>query len=215
MARIPVGLARVLTTDDAALLEMHGRMIMEWYPGLDVRSACIPDQPEGVHDDATEAQAVPKVIALLEQMQADGMAAVIVSCAGDPGVPEAAERLTIPVIGAGRAAACMARLLDKPVGVLGITEVVPSAVRYILGDKLVADRVPDGVVSTLDLMKPEGKEATVAAGRRLLEQGAECILLACTGMSTIGAAALLRQALRVPVIDPVRAEAAAAWTAVG
>ncbi len=210
-----IGLIRVLTTDNRELLDLHGRLIMEFFPGLDVRSECIPDQPEGVHDDETEALAIPKVVALAEQMERDGAEAVIVSCAGDPGVLASKGRVGVPVIGAGRAAAHMACLLNRPVGVLGITEAVPPAIAGILGGLMVADRVPDGVVSTLDLMKPEGMRATVDAGRDMLRRGAECLVLACTGMSTIGAAAVLRRELGVPVIDPVRAEAAAAWVALG
>lgn len=215
MSAKKVGLIRVLTTDDKELLNLHGKMIMEWFPGLDVRSDCIPDQPEGVHDDETEALAIPKVVVLAERMERDGAEAIIVSCAGDPGVADSVGKITVPVIGAGRAAAHMACLLNRPVGVLGITEAVPAAVADILGERMVADGVPEGVVSTLDLMKPEGMAATVAAGRALLERGAKCLVLACTGLSTIGAAAVLRRELGVPVIDPVRAEAAATWIAVG
>lgn len=96
-----IGLIRVLTTDDEALLRLHGKRIMEYFPAFEVVSACIPDQPNGVHDDETEALAVPKVIALGKQMQQEGAEAVIVSCAGDPGVAGLAEVLTVPVIGAG------------------------------------------------------------------------------------------------------------------
>jgi Asp/Glu/hydantoin racemase len=83
-----------------------------------------------------------------------------------------------------------------------------------LGPRFKADAVPQGVVSTLDLMKPEGMAATIEAGRGLVARGAEVLLLACTGMSTIGAAEKLREALGIAVLDPVRAEAAAVWFAV-
>ncbi len=210
-----VGLIRVLTTDDRELLNLHGKMIMKWFPELDVYSDCIPDQFEGVHDDATEALAIPKVLALMERMERDGAEALVVSCAGDPGVLQSVGRIKAPVIGAGRAAAHMACLLSRPVGVMGITEEVPAAVRDILGERLVADIVPEGVTSTLDLLQPTGKAAALAAGRELLRRGAGCLLLACTGLSTIGAAAVLRKELGVPVVDPVRAEAAALWTVIG
>lgn len=210
-----VGLIRVLTTDNMELLNLHGKMIMDWFPGLDVQSDCIPDQPDGVHDDETEALAIPKVLAMMARMEKDGAEAIIVSCAGDPGVAQSAGKISVPVIGAGRSVAYMASLLNRPVGVLGITDDVPAAIVDILGDRLVADIVPDGVSSTLDLMKPEGMQATAAAGRELLRRGAKCLLLACTGLSTIGAAAVLRKELGVPVVDPVRAEAAAAWMTVG
>lgn len=213
--RLPVGLIRVLTTTDSELLNLHGKLVMENFPGFEVLSSCIPGQPEGIHDDETEKTAVPKVMALARQMEADGMRAVIISCAGDPAVRQAVAELGIPVIGAGRAAACMALALGRPVGVLGITEKVPQAIIDILGTNLAADAVPEGVGSTLDLMRPGGMDAVYKAGRGLMDKGARALLLACTGLSTIGAADKLQKSLGIPVIDPVRAEAAALWAALG
>lgn len=215
MAAIPVGLIRVLTTTDQELLHLHGKLIMQWFPGLDVRSECIPDQPEGVHDDETEALAEPKVLDLMAKMEAEGAKAIIVSCAGDPGVAAAPGRVSVPVIGAGRAVAHMACLLGLPTGVLGITTTPPAAVCAALGKLYVGNLVPRGVGSTLDLMKPAGMEAVLDAGKTLVDQGAGCLLLACTGLATIGAAAVLRERLGVPVLDAVRAEAAATWMIAG
>lgn len=213
--RVRIGLIRVLTTSDTELLNLHGKLIMEYFPRFEVMSSCIPDQPEGIHDEVTEEIAIPKVMELARRMAADGMRAILISCAGDPAVRQAAAELNVPVIGAGRAAACMANALGCPVGVLGITEKVPQTIIDILGTNLVADTVPEGVSSTLDLMRPEGIEAANKAGRGLLDKGASAILLACTGLSTIGAADKLQKSLGVPVIDPVRAEAAALWAAFG
>ena len=52
-----IGLIRVLTTEDAQLLQTHGRLIMERFPSLQVTSRCIPDHPSGVHNEATERSA--------------------------------------------------------------------------------------------------------------------------------------------------------------
>lgn len=212
MIKKRIGLIRVLTTLKEELLNLHGDLVMKYYPGFEVVSRCIPDQPEGIHDYETERTAVPKVLALAREMEREGMEAVIVSCAGDPAVAEASAELRIPVIGAGRSAASAALVLARPTAVLGITQEVPVAIRSILGDLLVSDAVPDGVESTLDLMEPEGKEAMIKAGVSLAEKGARAIVLACTGMSTIGAADTLKERLDIPVIDPVKAQAAAAWT---
>ncbi|GAB1428986.1 aspartate/glutamate racemase family protein [Aminivibrio sp.] len=208
-----IGLIRVLTTKDTALLNLHGELVMQYFPQFHVISECIPDQPEGIHDDATEKIAVPKVLALARKMESEGVEAVIISCAGDPAVEEASGMLKIPVIGAGRAAASVAVALNSPVGVLGLTPEVPGAMRRILGEFLVADAVPEGVESTLDLMKPEGLAVAIETGRALKAKGAGVIALACTGMSTIGLASKLRSELSIPVVDPVRAEAAVAWLA--
>lgn len=210
-----VGLIRVLTTSDEKLLKLHGELIMGYFPALEVFSECIPDQPEGIHDDETERIALPKVAALAKKMEKDGMEAVIISCAGDPAVALAAGELKIPVIGAGRAVAAIARTMEVPVGVLGLTPEAPAPVEAILGDRIIDVLIPDGVVSTLDLMAPEGKASVLEGGRKLKERGAKALLLACTGMSTIGAAAYLREELGIAVIDPVRSEGAVAWALLG
>lgn len=206
------GVIRVLTTRDEELLNLHGRLISRFFPQIETVSACIPDQYEGVYDDETERLAVPKVMALAWQMESDGLDAIVVSCAGDPGVEELSNELSIPVIGAGRAVAAAARALALPVGVLGLTVKVPSAIKTILGDSLVANVVPDGVSSSLDLMTTDGLNATLSAGRYLKRRGAKAIALACTGMATIDAASRLSADLDIPVIDPVKAEAALTWT---
>ena len=72
-------------------------------------------------------------------------------------------------------------------------------------DQLLIGR-PDGVYSTLDLMTSKGRKSTVNMARKLKEQGADVLALACTGMATIGIAKELEEAAGIPVIDPVMAE---------
>ena len=105
-----VGLIRVLTTSDPELLTLHGKLLEKYFPFFEVESRCIPNQPEGIHDEETMVVGVPKVIAMTKQMWQEGFEADIVSCAGDPGVAEARKVVPIPVIGAGAstAALCMA-----------------------------------------------------------------------------------------------------------
>ena len=55
MKTYKVGLIRVLTTEDEELLQLHGKLIESYFPMFQVVSRCIPDQPEGIHDDETFA----------------------------------------------------------------------------------------------------------------------------------------------------------------
>ena len=68
MKQYRVGLIRVLTTTDEPLLQSHGALLRQYFPMLDVHSRCLPDQPEGIHDEATMAVGVPKVVALAREM---------------------------------------------------------------------------------------------------------------------------------------------------
>ncbi len=203
-----IGIIRVITSDDQHFLDGHGRILADYF-GLESVTRCIPDQPNGIHSDETEAMAIPKIVALAQQMAADDDIDILyISCAADPGLAECRAVLDIPVIGAGSAGAGFALATADKVGVLGITGDVPAAVKDALGDRMVADIVPDGVGSTVDLMKPEGYEAALRAGDELVAAGAQCILFACTGLTTIGLRPELAARVGVPVVDAVLAAGA-------
>lgn len=204
--RFKVGLIRVVTMEDQEMLNLHGKLLEAYYPELEVESRCIPDQPEGIHDDQTENMAVPKIIELAKSWS--GIDALVISCAGDPAVAELRKELTIPVVGGGEATALLAMRYGKKFGALGITEEVPRAYREAFGENIVGNCRPEGVNSTLDLMTPTGRTNVVKKAQELKELGAEVIALACTGMSTIGIAKELEKECGIPVIDPVMAEGA-------
>jgi Asp/Glu/hydantoin racemase len=200
-----IGLIRVVSFDDSDLAGLHGRLLEEHFPEFKVVSRCIPDQPKGIYDDETEARAIPKIVDLGVNMEKeDGIAALIISCAADPGVAELRERLRIPVIGAGSSAAALALAFSGRVATLGITEGTPERMRRVLGSALVGETRPEGVHTTLDLMGEAGRRNALTACRDLVRRtGAGVVALACTGFATIGLAAELERESGVPVLDPV------------
>lgn len=206
MRRYRIGLIRVLTTEDPELLTLHGKLLEQYFPMLEVESRCIPDQPEGIHDDATMALGVPKVVALAKQMWQEGFEAIVVSCAGDPGVVQARKEIPIPVVGAGESTAVLSLFYGSCPAALGITAEVPAGYQRVLGPRLAGSSRGEGVESVLDLMMPQGYTATVEAARQLKAEGADVIALSCTGMSTIQIAPRLEQDLGIPVLDPVMCE---------
>ncbi|MBC7323342.1 MAG: hydantoin racemase [Acetomicrobium sp.] len=202
----------MLTTEDKDLLELHGKKVMSWFPELEVESRCIPDQPVGIHDDATEQMAVPKVVNLAKEFESEGFDGILISCAGDPAVNELKDMLSIPVVGAGRTTACIALSFDLPIGVLGITDEVPVGMKAVLRDRMIAWTKPSGVTSTLDLMTPTGRSNTLNAAEELKQKGVKVLALACTGMATIGVAPLIAKETGLIAVDPLKAAAAALWT---
>jgi Asp/Glu/hydantoin racemase len=101
--------------------------------------------------------------------------------------------------------------LSASVAALGITEDVPAAMANVLGSALLASAKPVGVETTVDLMKPPGKQAVLTAAEKLREKGAQVLVLACTGMSTIGVAEDISRELGIRVVDPVIATGLIAW----
>ncbi|WP_409293888.1 aspartate/glutamate racemase family protein [Peribacillus sp. SCS-26] len=200
-----IGVIRVFTTDDQEVLQQHGKVITNCYD-LPTVNRCIPDQPLGIFNDETEEKAVPKIVELGKTLEKEGSKVLVISCAADPAIEELRKEVSIPVIGAGSAAALTALALGQPVGVLGITDTPPAVIRNLLGDLLVGYASPEGVGNTTDLMTPSGRENGLKAVQSLLDQGAKVIVFACTGFSTIGLADVLRQEVDVPIIDAVEAE---------
>lgn len=203
--KFKVGLIRVLTTEDEELLNLHGKILMEKFPMLEVESRCIPDQYEGIHSHELEALAVPKIVKLAESFRDKDM--ILISCADDPGVREVREALPgMQVTGGGETTAALATRYGEKIAVLGIVDYAPKAYLRMIPDKLIAVGKPDGVDSTLDLMTPEGRASCLRKAMELKELGAEVIALGCTGLTTIGIAQEIEKATGLTVIDPVLAQ---------
>ncbi len=206
-----IGLIRVLTTKDEKVLKAHGRLLEACFPQFQVESRCIDDQPKGIYDEKTSAIALPKIVTLGKELEREGVEALIVSCADDPGVGELRNLVKIPVVGAGSASACCALSRGARIGTLGIREGAPRVMKEILGRHLVAETRPEGVKTTLDLMTREGRENALRAAQYLRNKGAEVIALACTGYATIGIARDLVTAAGIPVVEAVEAAGLFAW----
>lgn len=198
-----VGLIRVITLDDPNQLTIHGNVIESLYPGIAVESACIPNQPEGIHSAELCREAVPKIVELACAKFAH-KDMILVSCADDPGVEEIkAALLGMPVTGGGECAVAAALRYGSNIGVLGIIDQAPKAYRRILEGRLVGNYRPDGVFSTLDLQTTEGYAACLETAKKMAADGCDVIALGCTGLATIGIAAELERVSGLPVVDPV------------
>ncbi len=198
-----VGLIRVITLDDSKQLNIHGRLIEALYPNIAVESACIPNQPEGIHSFEMCREAVPKIVELAcEKFAHKDM--ILVSCADDPALEEIRAALPgMPVTGGGECTVAAALRYGQNIGVLGIIDQAPKAYRRILEGRLVGNYRPEGVHSTLDLQTEKGYEACIATACKMAEDGCDVIALGCTGLATIGIAAELERVSGLPVVDPV------------
>lgn len=198
-----IGVVRVITLRDEESLNRHGRILERAIPGIKTVSMCIEDQPDGIYDEESERVAVPKIVKTARKLVGMGVDGILISCAADPGVNEVRKITSKPVTGAGRPAALAALGIADRVGVLGIGEDPPKPFLDVLGDRLVAYARPVGVSKTLDLALR--KDEIIEAARSLVEMGAEVVALACTGLSTVGAAPLIQKMVGVPVVDALLA----------
>ncbi len=201
-----IAVIRVATLDNEERLSQHGRLIEKYFPDIITKSYCIQDQYNGVHDDASHEIATEKIVNLVKNIQ-DEYEGIVISCAGDPAVEILKREIDIPVVGAGHSVASFSLNFGEKIGVLGIREEAPEVIERILGHKLVGAVKPQKVNNTNDLLTDEGRQEVIESAHELQKTGADAIVLACTGMSTIGIAKFLNENLQIPVIDPVYSEA--------
>lgn len=205
--KMRLGIIKVLTPakPDPEWLNNHGRIIERLYPDLDTISRCIPDQPQGIFDEASQKMAEPKIMRLAEELDGEGVDGIFISCASDPAVDMTRLKVKVPVVGAGRPVALLALSYGQPVGVLGLRDTPPESVGAVLGKMMCGGAKPDGVITANDLYRPGAEDSFDAAAQRLLDKGAQVIALACTGFSTLGLAPMLSHHVGVPAVDPVAA----------
>lgn len=197
-----IGLIRVMTLSEDVIRGTKEKL-ENIYDGIEVCTISIKDQPDGVHGDESCKRAEPKVVEAAKDLERMGVKGILVNCAADPGVKKAREAVGIPVLGAGSASALTAKSMNLKVGVIGIIEESLESINSVLGDLIVGTLIPKNVETAVDLSQDAIIDSMKACGKELIDKGAQCILLACTGMSPIGAAIKLREYLEIPVIDPM------------
>lgn len=214
MTEIPLRIAvlRVLTLDDPEQVALHGRVIEQHFPGVETTSDCIPGHPEGLPNPAAEAEALPAIRSLGEDLAADADVLAI-SCALDPAVDDLRSTLDIPVIGAGAAVAASALTRGRRVGVLALEDGCPPAVEAVLGEHLHATELVEGAETTNFLTTAAGQEAITNAVERLKAAGCDVVAPACTGVTTAGILPAVRAEVGIDVVDPVVAMGAMAYAA--
>ena len=169
----------------------------------DVVVATSPAGPPAIESDADVDAAVEPMVTTALQQDA---AAYIVACFSDPGLSTLRARTETPAFGIAESAIQLAAETGPKIGVISsVSASIPRHERYWskIGatDLIVAD-IALGL-GVLELDTPQAFERAVGAGRRLIESGADVIVLGCTGMTHMEDA--LEAELGVPIVDPCRA----------
>ena len=166
--------------------------------------------PASIESGFDEMLAAPAIVENVVRAEKEGCDGVFIDCFGDPGVVAAREMVSIPVVGAFQPAALTACALAGRWSVVTVLKnVVP-----MLRDLARRLGVEGNIASVRDIDPPVLElQDTDHFQKRLLEQvekavsedGAEAVVLGCTGM--IGVAKGLEQAMArsgkpVPVVDP-------------
>jgi|HigsolmetaAR205D_1030408.scaffolds.fasta_scaffold01485_6 Asp/Glu/hydantoin racemase len=201
-----LGIIRVLTTDDEKILNEHGKKLKEYF-SIESVTRCIPSQPNGIYDDESEKKAIPKIVELAKELaEKPNIDAITISCAADPGLDEARNEIDLPVLGAGGCGAHAASMVGNRIGIIGITDAPPARMKEELGRKFHSYSYHPSLRKTTDLFASTAKDELLEVVKDVINSGADCILFACTGFSTIGLKDYLNGKISVPVIDLVEAQ---------
>jgi allantoin racemase len=176
--------------------------------GVEVEVVCLQEGPESIESALDEALAGPHIIGEVVRAAQEGCDAVSLDCAMDTVVRAAREAVDIPVVSAGEASHLLALGLARRFSIVTVMDSTAEAIRENLA-KTGLDRRAASVraahVPVLELADQERAFTAILAQARLAleEDGAQAIVLGCTGMSQV--AARLQKELGVPVIDPAEA----------
>ncbi|MBN1859046.1 aspartate/glutamate racemase family protein [Candidatus Bipolaricaulota bacterium] len=169
---------------------------------------CLDQGPESLESAVDEAVVGPAILAEGIRAEAEGFDAMVIDCAMDIGLAAIRERISIPVTSAAQASYLVALGLGDRFSVITMiepaTRLIDSLIRrYRLTERVASVRFAD--VPVLGLMDTEAAAKAIAKASRtaLKTDGADVIVLGCTGMAPV--ARKLQEDLRVPVVDPAAA----------
>lgn len=202
MNKFKIGIIRVISTEDDYIKYCHQKLIEKYLPMFNIKTECISDQPEGIHNLETKKKAVPKIIKLGIKIskEVDG---IIISCAEDPSIRELNNKIDIPVVGPGRSAAVNALNFGDKVVAISLSAQIPSVYKEVLGKKLVKVISVSNINKSMDLTDKDSIEKIIKVVKDY-KKAYDVITLACTGMSTINLPKILNKEFKIPIIDPVK-----------
>ncbi|MCE5209430.1 MAG: AroM family protein [Chloroflexi bacterium] len=161
--------------------------------------------PESMESAYDEAMGAPSIIEQVVLAESEGCDAVLIDCSVDPVLRAAREISNLPVISAGEASHHAAMMLCSRFSVITVLPVSAKLIyenihKYGYADRLASVRSANVPVLDLNNEEVATKAIYAEAIKAIDEDGAEAIVLGCTGMMAMRDK--LEGMLGVPVIEP-------------
>ncbi|MFO1056505.1 MAG: aspartate/glutamate racemase family protein [Dongiaceae bacterium] len=184
----------------------------------EISVAALRNGTRTIESDLDIALSQPETVRAAIEAERDGIDACIVACFSDPGVAAAREAVAIPVIGEGQAALHLAAMLAGRFSVITTWEQCRPRIRRLVGQAGFGPRLASvraAGVGVMGLSNDCLDRLVDQAVRAARDDGAEAVVLGCTGTGENMAAAIergVRAALGTApaIVDPVPAALAAA-----
>jgi allantoin racemase len=179
-----------------------------------------------IEDAYDEAVNEPYILEKVKLAEKNGFSAVVIDCFGDPALDAARELVRIPVVGVAQSACHLAAQLAPRFSIINtVPEFVhidrSLVVKYGLSEHLASVITINIPVLSLEAHAKRTVTTLVNAVKKAAtEDGAQAVVLGCTGMSSLMPALQKRVAvggLDLPIIEPLRAAVynAVAWVLAG
>jgi allantoin racemase len=167
--------------------------------------------PSSIECHRDVALAVPDIVTKAVQAEQEEIDAVIIDCMSDPGLYQAREMVSIPVVGPAQSSMLLAAMLGHRFSVLtvfdhGIPTVEEQVACYGLSAKLASVRAFNIPVLALDDDIEAALQVLIDLSEQAVQQdGAHVIIPGCTGLAGLAPriqAGLAGRGCEVPVLDP-------------
>ncbi len=173
-------------------------------PETDVDVVSLPRGPSSVESPKAHAEVIPLVVERALELHR-GYDAIVVNCFLDPAVDLLKGILKIPVVGPCEASLALASVLSRKIAIVTVGNealwMIEERVRTLgYSSYLVSLKGIELTVLQLDENPEKTKSAVVKKAEEAVNEGAEVIVLGCTGLS--GLAKTVQEAINRPVIDP-------------
>ncbi len=199
----------VVATDaidvEATLEPLRGSRVL-------IRNFFLASGPPSIETDDDVALCLPHLIERGLQLWREGWDALVINCMCDPGVPELRERVSVPVLGPAEtsmhviaAAGGRFSLLDVVSGGRALVEAQVG--QFGVRQHYVSHYAINVPVLELYAAPEHTVNALVECARRAVDDGADTLLLGCTGLAVIARALVGRLfdiGLNAAVIEPLQ-----------
>lgn len=194
----------------AAELARRDGLLKSWAaPGTEVEAVDVLTGPASIESAYELSLCVPGLVDALLAAEQDGVDAIIIGCFDDPGIEALREiAQTVVVVGPAGASIRTANLLGDRYGI--VTPPEPGPLRHLVAAQGLGTHLAGiELVHTSVLAMRDDPEDTVSkivsAGRALVDQGADTIVLGCMSMGFMEVEQEVSESLGVPVVNPSRA----------
>ena len=169
-----------------------------------IKVLSLKEGPSSLETFQSMVSVCPGIIQLVKRREGD-YDAIMINCFGDPCVEAIREVVDVPVLGPGETSMLIASLLGHKFSVISPTKKTALQVESHARALGIEQRLASVVgldIPVLDLERDVEKtvKAVVEASEKAVEDGAEVIVLGCTGLAYM--ADEIQKRLDVPLIEP-------------